>query len=288
MFHPDEPHIAEAVAKIDFPKQCDPGFYTYNSFPIYMIKLMGEFLSSMEKTTFILISSIDLLDDLFPPARQFDSWTKDVSKINLIGRWISASLATASIYLIYLLGANLINQWGGLVAAALFSFSPGLIQYAHFNLTESWLIFFVLLLTIFAIKTLKNRTFFHWNLMAIVSGLALGTKTPALSFLIIPLMVLFILIFEERKIKYLVWGISFLVVSFLVFFLTSPFTFLKFSKFIEAMKYEYGIVSGQFKVFYTWQFNRTPPYLYFFNNLHWQIGPFLPTLGFLGLFTWFF
>lgn len=290
MYHPDERNIALAVSKIEFPNQLNPGFFAYNSFSIYLYKGVASFLSLRAKDSSLTASLMNILTGKNVPKEKRDfSWAKDWSKINLIGRFISALAATLSIYLIYLLGLMIIGKGGGLVAAGLFAFSPGLIQQAHFGVTESLLIFFLLLLAILSVKTIKQPKPLYWILMAVISGLAIGTKTIALSFLIIPLTVWSILVWKEHQVKkYLVFGFIFLLITFLVFFLVSPHTILNFSQFRKSMDYESGVVSGKLKVPYNWQFNNTLPYLFFFSNLHWQTGLFVPTLGFLGIFLWLF
>jgi len=287
-YHPDERNIALGVSRLKFPDQLDPGFYAYNGFPMYLYKGIGSILSFKGRTE----SFTTLLASLFTPGKptfqQRDiSWTEDWGKINLIGRFVSALAATVSIYLIYLLGVMLIGKWGGLLSASLFAFSPGLIQQAHFGVTESLLIFFLLFIGILAIKTLKQPKLSHWLPMAVICGLVIGTKIIALFFLIIPFTVCLILIWKERRWKYIGLGFCFIILTFLVFFLVSPYTILSLSKVKESMGYESEVISGKFKVPYNWQFSHTLPYLFFFKNLHWQTGIFVPTLGFLGMFLWF-
>ena len=285
--HPDERNIALSVSNLEFPRKLDPGFYAYNGFLIYLNKGVGSLISFSEKNETFSSLFASLIGSKQPSFKEKkSSWTKDWAKINLVGRFLSATFSTASIYLIYLLGKSLIGKWGGLLSAAFFSFSPTFIQQAHFGVTESILVFFLLLIAILTKKILDKPKFSLWLALAFVCGLALGTKIQALSFLIIPFVAWLILFLKEKKLKLILFGISFLLFTFLFFFLVSPYTLLNFPKFKESMNYEKGVVSGTLKVPYNWQFSDTLPYLFFFKNLNWQIGPLLPTLGFLGIFLW--
>jgi len=289
LYHPDERNVAAAVSRIEFPTKLDPEFYAYNGLPIYLYHGIGTILSLKgEQPLSSFLASLINPEKLDFQKKDF-SWTYDWSKINLIGRFFSALSATISIYLIYLLGKLLMGMVGGVLSATLLAFSPSLIQQAHFGVTESLLLFFLLLITFFATKFLKERKIIFLLFTAVFCGLALGTKISALSFLIIPSLSFLISFFrEKKKTKWLLLGGSFLILSFLLFFLTSPYTFLNFSKFRESMEYENGVVTGKIKVPYNWQFSDTFPYLFFFKNLHWQTGIFVPTLGFLGIFFWLY
>ncbi len=266
-YHPDEMNITAAVSRIVIPGQMDPGFFAYNGFPIYVYRATAEILSRITSDT---------------------SWVQEWSQITLIGRFISAFLSTLSIYLIYWIGKNVISKNAALLAAYLTTVTVGLIQTAHYGVTESMLIFFMLILIVCAIRIGKEKKMFsrHWYAMALVSGLAIGTKTSALSFLIIPLVTWAILFYREKSIALFLRGVSFCVVTFTLCVIVSPYSFLNFSAFSASMKYESEVVWGTLQVPYTLQFQHTLPYWFFFKNLHWHAGPIIPTMGCMGMIWW--
>ena len=178
LYHPDEMNITAAVSRIIIPSHMDPEFFAYNGFPIYLYRAIAEMLAR-------------ITDD--------NSWIRDWSKITSIGRFISALASTLSIYLIYWIGKNLINEKAALLAAFLTAVTVGLIQTAHYGVTESLLLFFLLVICIYAIRIIKEggTQARNWFLMAIISGLAIGTKTSATSFLVIPLVVWILLFFKS-------------------------------------------------------------------------------------------
>ena len=288
MYHPDERNIANAVAKINFFNNLNPEFFAYNGFPIYLYKSIGYLLTLKENNYPFSTLLAALYSQKELSFLNINSgWTRDWSKINLIGRFISALSSTLSIYLIFLIGKNLIGEIGGLISAFIFAFTPSFIQQAHFGVTESLLVFFLLLLSLLAIKILEEKKSIYWIYSGIISGLAIASKIPALSFLIIPFLTWLISLLQEKKfLKYIALGFSFLIFTCLFFFIFSPYTIFDFQKFKESMVYESGVVTGRLKVPYNWQFFGTLPYVFQWINLHWQTNIFLPTLGTLGLIFW--
>lgn len=290
MYHPDERNIANAVAKIKFFNDLNPKFFAYNSFPIYLTKFVGYLLSVKDaRLSFASVLQNFYQTNSFVFLDEDSSWTRDWPKINLITRSISALSSTISILIIFLIGQKLIGKAGSLLSAFLFAFSPTFIQQAHFGVTESLLVFLLLLISFYSLKIFETKKIHFWIVLGFFSGLALACKISALSFLIIPFFSWLILCFREKKfLKYSLLGLCFLVILCITFFIFSPYTFLDFSSFRESLKYEYGVVSGKIKVPYNWQFYGTLPYFFFFKNLHWQTNLFLPTLGFLGILIWLF
>jgi len=261
-FHPDERNIINSVQNIQIPGNLNPHFFAYGSLPIYLIRLIAKVIDFVTRS-----------DTIY-----------NYGSLNLIGRSLSALFSTFSILLIFFLGLKLADRRVGLLAAFLLAATPGLIQAAHYSVTESWLIFFLLILSLFGLKIYKNTDYKIWLLMAAVSGLALGTKISAAIFLFIPLTTLVLI--REKLSKKIFWAISFLLILGLVYLLISPYSLLDFSSFYRSLKYEYSVATGKIAVYYTIQFLNTTPYFFFIKNLFWQTNIILPLLGLLGLVFW--
>lgn len=257
-FHPDERNIAMAVSRIHLFDQLNPHFFAYGSFPIYLYRLIGETFTALTGNL---------------------SWVSDWADINLIGRSVSALLSTLTILLIFLLVKKLWNEKVGLLAAALTAFSPSFIQTAHFAVTESMLVFWLILIALLSFNLKEKPTLKNYLKLGIIAGLAVATKVIALSFLVIPATI-FLFYFLKDKKEYLKF-FNFFLVAFAVFALFSPYVFLGHQKFLESMNYESGVATGSLKVVYTLQFNKTLPYFFQIKNFFWQIGP-LALLGLLG------
>jgi hypothetical protein len=266
-YHPDEMNITIAVSRVAIPDQMDPGFFAYNGFPIYLYKAIAQTLSKITGDA---------------------SWEEEWSKLTFIGRFLSALFSTLSIYLVYWLGKKTINENAALLAAYLTAVTVGLIQTAHYGITESLLLFFLLAIAACAVNILKEPAGFagYWYTMALLSGLAIGTKTSALSFLVIPFSTWTILFFRGKNRALFLGAFSFCAVTLIVFILVSPYSLLHFYAFTESMKYEGEVVWGILKVPYTLQFQNTPAYWFFFKNLHWHTGLVIPTMGMLGMVFW--
>ncbi len=232
-FHPDERNISWAVTRIRFFSQMNPQFFAYGGLPIYLYRAIGELVVAITKDT---------------------NWLFDWGHIALIGRYVSATLSSISIFLIFLVAKRLFSRPVGLIAAILLSFSPWAIREAHFATTETMLVFFLLLLLIFSQRVMVS---------GVILALAAAAKTTGL---------LFALVAPLRS----------LPIAAIVFLIFSPYTILDWQHFKESMDYETGVALGSFPVPYTLQFLGTPPYFYQIKTMLWQSGPFVIP-GLIGL-----
>lgn len=258
-FHPDERNIALAVSRIRFFSQLNPRFFAYGSFPIYLYRALGEILALFTKN---------------------QAWVYQWNNINLVGRGFSAFFSTISILLVFFLVKEIWDERKALLSAFFVAFTPSLIQTAHFAVTESMLVFWLLLLTLLSLKIIKRPSINNYLKIGLVLGLALATKVSSLSFLIIPLAAHFLA--RLKPLKHHLKILLSLLSIFLIFSLFSPYAYKDHQKFLESMNYESGVVSGRLKVVYVLQFEKTIPYLFQIKNLFWQMGP-AAFLGILGL-----
>lgn len=262
-FHPDERNIAAAVSQIHFFGQLDPKFFAYGSFPIYLIRSAGDSIGFLTNNS---------------------RWVYDWERINLISRGISALLSSLTIILVFLVGQKIWEKKVGLIASFLTAFTVSLIQTAHYGVTESMLVFWLMIILFLSLKLLEQPTLKEYLRLGLIFGLAVATKVSALSFLIIPILAHFFVSFKERKqFKYLNYQLRLLfsiIISFLTFIFFSPYVFLSWKSFRESMDYESGVATGKLKVVYVLQFEKTFPYLFQLKNLIWQAGP-VAILGFI-------
>lgn len=253
-FHPDERNIANSVSYIKFFSQMNPNFFAYGGFLIYLYHATGEIISRLTNN----------------PA-----WIYDWGHINTIGRFYSALFSTLTIPLIFILTQKVFNKYTGAIASLLTTFTVTFIQTSHYSITENFLVLISLLICFFSIKLLKTRKLKDYILCGVFIGIATATKTTALSFIIFPFIahLLTVIKYPYNFIKRVLLLIIFLTISFFTFTLFSPYTFLKWDKFIESMRYESGVALGTLPVPYTLQFTHTISYLFQLKNFIWQIGP---------------
>ena len=261
IFHPDERNIAAAVSRIRFFNQLNPKFFAYGGFSIYLYRAIGEALNWITSKR---------------------TWVYEWGQINLVGRSVSAFASSLSLIFVFLLGRKVFERRVGLLAAFFAAFCVSLIQTAHYGVTESLLCFWGPLIALLSLRLLERPTLGSYLFLGAVSGLAIGTKISAASFLIFPCLAHLLLgrkDFWRRGGFLLLFGLS----TVLFFLLSSPYTVLDFEKFKESMEYEGGVVSGRLKVCYVYQFLKTTPYLFQVRNLPWLMGPLLAFFSLVGL-----
>ncbi len=265
-FHPDERNIAWAVTRIHFFDRMDPKFFAYGGFPIYLDRVFCQLVLAVTKET---------------------AWVENWGHINLIGRYISATISTATLPLVYLLAQSVFSPPVAVVAIWFAAFTPFLIQQAHFGTTESMITFFAVLLTYLSLPLLAKPTKKQSVLIGMVLGLSIGTKLSSISFLLIPIGALFFYLlpkFHSRRsvIAFIIHSGIIVFTALVVFTIVSPYTFLSWQKFRESMEYEGGIVAGTRPVVYVYQFIKTMPYLYQIKQLPFTQGPMLAILSVFG------
>lgn len=253
-FHPDERNIANAVSRIRFFTQLDPGFFAYGGFLIYLYRATGDILNSITHNTI---------------------WTYDWGHINIIGRFYSALFSTLTIPLVFILTKNIFNRYTAVIASLFTAFNVSFIQTSHFSITENFLILSSLIICFLSSKLLSTRKFKYYMFCGIFVGIAIATKIIALSFIVFPLIASLLAIIKppHKFIKNFGVLIVFVLISFIIFTFFSPYTFLKLNKFMESMRYESGVALGTLPVPYTLQFTNTIPYIFQIKNFIWQMGP---------------
>lgn len=269
-FHPDERNISWAVTRINFFSQMDPKFFAYGGLPIYLYRALGEGVVYVTKNP---------------------TWLYDWGHIAVIGRYVSGILSTISLVLMFLVGASYFSPTIGLLATTFLAFSPWAIQQAHFQTTETMLVFFVLLITYISHSIFVKPTVKNILKVGLIWGLAMAAKTTSLLFGAIPLAALWIPVLDKQLRVKTVWNILGKRILFslllgattaIIFFCFSPYTILDYQRFNESMLYESGVALGRFTVPYTLQFLHTTPYLYNSLTMLWQAGP-LVIVGLAGL-----
>lgn len=165
----------------------------------------------------------------------------------LILRLYSAIFSLLSLYFFY-------KIYPRLDFIILLIFTPGLIQLAHFGTTESLLILTFTLNLYLAKLMLKKIKLKYFLWAVLITAIALATK---LSGIIFAGPILIVLAFQAI---YLI--LPFLLLTFLLAVLLSPYNLILWPDFLSAMNYETTVATGKLPVFYTQQFAGTRPYLF--------------------------
>jgi 4-amino-4-deoxy-L-arabinose transferase-like glycosyltransferase len=168
-----------------------------------------------------------------------------------IGRLLMAMADTATIYLVFLLGRRLYGTWAGLLAAAFSAFSVLQIQLAHFFAVDPVSTTFTLLALYGALRMYDRRGTGAALLTGLGIGLAVASKYSALPIATAPLVAASLSVAcpaggtrtarrQALESLLIAWGFS-----LAVFAVTSPFVFLDWQNFWQAVVKEQGdMVSG--------------------------------------------
>ncbi len=267
-YHPDEMNIALAVAKLHIPRQMHPDFFAYNGFSLYLYRLLAQ-------------GAALLTGDPI--------WTSDLGHITLLGRGCSAALSVLSLPLLFLLGRRTISPQGGWLALLLGAGCAGLIQAAHYSVTETLLVFWILLQALVAAHMVLSPTPCgkrSWALLGILWGLSLGTKTTAAILLVIPYTVLLLRLRQGDGSRAWAGALGGFLAGCAGALAVSPYSVLDFAAFRHSMEYETSLAKGTLLVPYTLQFLGTTPYLFFLKNIPWHLGPLLPLVSGAGIGGW--
>lgn len=239
--HPDERiyvnsssiYIPENLALLFTPDSpLNSKEFSYGSFPLFIYKLANVFI-------------FPKLDFLF------------------VSRLISSIFSILTIPLIFLLSKELFGKKVGIVTAAIFTFTPGIIQHAHFNTTESILIFFVVTITLLSIKTVKNKNYLLFIILGILVGASYASKITGLTFIIFPITSFIYLFFKNIGIKKIILlTLLFLFSSTFFGTLLAPYQIIDFNRFRARQEEEQNVVYGKYERVYAIIYEQTKPYIY--------------------------
>lgn len=305
--HPDERMITMVATEIKFPESqtisdilspdspLNPKFFAYGSLPIYLLKFSGYILSF------------------------FDSGFSSYSKINLIGRFLSALFDSLTVFIIYLITKQLfLSKKKALLASLIYSLSVFPIQLSHFYAVDTLLTFFICL-TLYRLIILYNNFSAKNSIVVGISfGLSLATKISAIV-LLVPIflcltantIIYFFKKINQQKFSYFkkitmfllslinpnswfknknfkfkkTFFYLFLIIFFtiLTFVICQPFTLIDFSTFWKQINEQSAMTKNAFVFPYTLQYVGTFPYLYYLKNIFaWGLGPSFGLLSLVG------
>jgi YYY domain-containing protein len=263
--------------------------YTYGHFPLYTLVLVAHGLNDLAPLT----------ASFLPPVwTQFLEVSTSGRGFTVIGRALMALADLATVYLLFLLGRRLYGLWGGLLAAALSTFTVLQIQLAHFFAVDPISTTFTLLALYGAILMYDRPSKGAAVVTGIGIGLAVASKFSALPIAFAPLIAAYLATMRSLKDEgggmkdekndsssssliphpssFHMFGLAFLAlaIAFIIFAFTSPFVLLDFENFKLAVIEEQGnMVSGLADFPFTRQYRNTWAYGYFIDQqLRWGMG----------------
>ncbi len=211
----------------------NPHMFYYGSFPLYLYKVVAS----------VFIPSLDLL---------------------IVSRMISAFFSSITIILLYLVTKQFLSEKVGIIAALIFAVTPGSIQYAHFNTTESLLIFLLITLIYSSNKLYKEKKLYYGLPIGFFLGLAYATKIIGLTFSIFPLIAYYLLFIEQKRerVNITISLFVFLLSSFFIGIVMAPYQLIDWVNFSKEQSYMQGVTYGNFKPPFVIIYEGSIPYLY--------------------------
>ncbi len=235
LLHPDEGNLVRAALELGPGGRWIPEFHAYNDLALWLPRALSLVFCAPQ----------------------------EAGCLSLAARLVSALAAIAAIPVAAGLARTLCDsgsgrtggRTAGLAAAALIAFSAPLIQWAHFGTTESALVLQVLALWHVAALWLDGRL--SDRRMALISGailgLGFGFKTTAAVLSVIPLAALILGGRPDaRRLRTMAAG-AVLAVAFAL--VSTPSLVFATADWLEVMRFEGGVVTGDVPVFWTRQFH---------------------------------
>ncbi len=177
--HPDERHITITTAQIQWPDSLSQYFDTETSPLNPYNQGIGSFVYGT-LPVFITKAAAGMVD-------------KDAyDGIDLVGRFLTASLDVLTILLVFLIGRRLGGRWGGALAAVFYACAVQAIQQAHFYTTDTWVTFFAAFALWWALRWQDEGRWYDLVGVSLVAGLALASKLGVAT-LAVPIGVAFVL-----------------------------------------------------------------------------------------------
>ena len=273
-FHPDERAIAMFTTPIQMPHNIseflstdsplNPHFFAYGNFPLYFLRFSGEIAS--------------YINPIY----------KAYGGIHIIGRLISASVDTLTVFIVFLMGWKIFSKRVGLFASLLYALSVFPIQSSHFYTVDPLLAFFMTTTIFLLLISIQKPTIKRAVIIGIFFGLSLATKISAFFLSLDILFATLLVLINQKSVKrthVFLFLFSTLISSLFVFVATQPYAIIDFHSFITQTQLQSQMSKNVFIFPYTLQYVGKIPYIYELKNIFfWGEGPIITTLNLLGIF----
>jgi len=159
----------------------------------------------------------------------------------IIGRSAASFFGISTIILVYILARRYFGDKKALLAAFLYSVLPLAVEYSHYAVVDTPLVFMITLAVIFILRLYESAGVKNYILSGLFLGLAFGIKYSAL-FLIVPLYLAQFMRKDRRGLlgRMLDGKIVISLFSAIVaFFAVCPYAFLDWRTFLRDIKVQY-------------------------------------------------
>jgi hypothetical protein len=276
-FHIDEHFVfmgADLLRKSMRDAALSPKFFMYSPLPMYLLNIVRGIYETVGHPL-----------NLTVPA--------DEVTYMVLGRGISAAFGTATLPLVYAIGARLLNRKAGLLAAAFLAVSVLHVRDSHFFAVDVTMVFFVVLTWLSLFRLAERGDVWAGILTGLAFGAAILCKYSA-AFMGLPMGFAYLL--SPRRPRtlrplaawwpWIIRGIVPLAAAALTFAVLDPMAWQYSAKFRDDIRtLVTDPLTGVTRPLWIGQFaGITHPRLYWFTNLlWWGIGPALEIWATAGL-----
>jgi hypothetical protein len=160
VYHPDEGHVVNRAVRFH-GGDLDPRFFNWPS--LYMYLLSGLY---------------GLVFGIFQEGGVIEAFTENPTLVYLIGRLVTAVLGTATIAVVYVLGAEIYGVTVGVVASLFLAVDLLHIRDSHYITTDVPLTFLVAVAVLFVVRYWRSGRARHAVLAGLFTGLGASMKYP--------------------------------------------------------------------------------------------------------------
>ncbi len=204
---------------------------------------------------------------------------RGITEYYLLARAISAGFGSATVGLVYLLGARLYSRPVGALASAFLAVCVLHVRDSHFYTSDVPFAFFVVATALAAAAIAARGGVRSYALAGLGLGAGLATKQTTL--MVLPVVLTAHVVGPSRR-RWAPVALA-LVVGAGSFLALDPFVLLSSGQFLAMQRETWELVSGQNQPHYTFQFTGTTIGYWFSNLLYFGMGPLLEAAAVLGV-----
>ncbi|MBN9388661.1 MAG: glycosyltransferase family 39 protein [Chloroflexi bacterium] len=218
--NPDEPTMTNTGLKMLQTGDLNPHFFRWPSLPFYM-----QYAASAVQ----FITGVG-------QGRYSDLQNLPTEGFFLVGRVVSATLGTATVFLTYLLGRTLYGPAVGLTGALVLAVLPLHTEHSHYVTPDIIVTFFTALTLLFAAYVFRTgqRKWYLWA--GVAAGWTTGSKYNV-AIVLVSVVLAHFLASKNRRGKF-GWLVASVALAAGVFLVTTPFAVLDLPGFLNEMAFQ--------------------------------------------------
>ncbi len=284
-FHPTENFGIERAVRYLAQFRFDPGDYRHPTLFQYLLYLVYLFFFGLLRVLGA-VATTEEFQALF---------RSDPTIFYLLARLMSVLASALTVWVLYLLGKRMFDPKTGLASAVFLGVSFLAVQYAHYAVPDSVMLFFLALTYLHAFSLMRQARMKDYLLTGLFSGLALSSKFPGVLAFFVFFLAHTLYVFKKplaekmRASKGLICG---LLLSLIVFVLICPYHVLNFQEAFIDIKNDLirqsGIPDSQLVTGLPFNLKRCAWFSYIFIHLQEKMGPLFLLFVLAGVIYLFF